>query len=131
MSRYQKMKLGRVIAVAVAVYLLGLVYFMRDHLPTLPTPPSPSPSAAPPPPKSSNVPSSRKVAKVSMLYGPRNSLYERAIQSHERHAARWGYPMLVLRQDIAAGFWNKPTYLLTAVVNELSKPADERIEWMM
>ncbi|KID76190.1 galactosyl transferase GMA12/MNN10 family protein, partial [Metarhizium brunneum ARSEF 3297] len=124
MSRYQKMKLGRVMAVAVAIYLLGLVYFMRDHLPALPSPP-------PSPPKSSNVPSSHKVAKVSMLYGPKNSLYERAIQSHERHAARWGYPMLVLRQDIAAGFWNKPTYLLTAVVNELSKPADERIEWMM
>lgn len=118
------MKLGRVIAVAVAIYLLGLVYFMRDHLPTLPPP-------SPPPPKSSNVPSSHRVAKVSMLYGRPNSLYERAIQSHERHAARWGYPMLVLRQDIAAGFWNKPTYLLTAVVNELSKPADERIEWMM
>lgn len=123
------MKLGRVMAVAVAIYLLGLVYFMRDHLPALPSPPPPPPS--PPPPKSSHVPSSHKVAKVSMLYGPKNSLYERAIQSHERHAARWGYPMLVLRQDIAAGFWNKPTYLLTAVVNGLSKPADERIEWMM
>ncbi|OAQ99598.1 hypothetical protein LLEC1_05921 [Akanthomyces lecanii] len=72
-----------------------------------------------------------RIAKVSMLYGKPNSMYEGAIQSHTRHAARWGYPMHVLRQDIAAGFWNKPTYLLAMIVNELSKPADERIEWMM
>lgn len=84
-------------------------------------------------PKSDDNPSNKlqRVAKVSMLYGETNHIYERALQSHERHGERWGYPMHVLRQDIAVGFWNKPSYLLSLVINELTKPAGERMEWLM
>ncbi|CEL03104.1 hypothetical protein ASPCAL04261 [Aspergillus calidoustus] len=76
---------------------------------------------------------SRQITKVSMLYGKKNSLYERALQSHRRHAERWGYGMEVLRSDISEGFWNKPAYLLEIVIRELSKGyADgERVEWLM
>lgn len=74
---------------------------------------------------------SGRVAKVSMLYGKRNLLYERALRSHQRHANRWGYPMYVLREDISVGFWNKPSYLLSLVVQELTKPSAERAEWFM
>lgn len=73
----------------------------------------------------------RRVAKVSMLYGNPNPLYERALQSHERHAQRWGYPMHVLQQDISAGFWNKPSYVLSLVIQELAKPPSKRMEWLM
>ncbi|KAJ5457197.1 hypothetical protein N7530_012471, partial [Penicillium desertorum] len=73
----------------------------------------------------------QRVAKVSMLYGETNHMYERALQSHERHGKRWGYPMHILRQDISVGFWNKPSYLLSLVINELTKPAGERKEWLM
>ncbi|KXG51868.1 Galactosyl transferase [Penicillium griseofulvum] len=58
-------------------------------------------------------------------------MYERALQSHERHGKRWGYPMHILRQDISIGFWNKPSYLLSLVISEMAKPAGERIEWLM
>ncbi|OQD83119.1 hypothetical protein PENANT_c018G08027 [Penicillium antarcticum] len=58
-------------------------------------------------------------------------MYERALQSHERHGKKWGYPMHVLRQDISVGFWNKPSYLLALVINEMAKPAGERMEWFM
>ncbi|KAF9894786.1 hypothetical protein FE257_004407 [Aspergillus nanangensis] len=74
---------------------------------------------------------SGRVAKVSMLYGKRNSLYERALRSHQRHATRWGYPMHVLREDISVGFWNKPSYLLSLVIQELAKPPTQRVEWLM
>lgn len=74
---------------------------------------------------------SRRVAKVSMLYGNRNTLYERALQSHRRHAERWGYGMDVLQNDIAVGYWNKPGYLLSLVIEELAKPVGERVEWFM
>lgn len=84
-------------------------------------------------PQSDDTPSNKlqRVAKVSMLYGETNHMYERALQSHERHGKRWGYPMHILRQDIAVGFWNKPSYLLSLVINELTKPAGERMEWLM
>ncbi|KAL4936215.1 hypothetical protein BDV06DRAFT_233628 [Aspergillus oleicola] len=74
---------------------------------------------------------SRRVTKVSMLYGDRNALYERALQSHRRHAERWVYGMDVLHNDIAVGYWNKPAYLLALVVAELAKPVRERLEWFM
>jgi hypothetical protein len=75
--------------------------------------------------------SSQRIAKVSMLYGDPNALYERALESHRRHARRWAYPMHVLQQDISVGFWNKPSYLLALVIQELSKPPSERVEWLM
>lgn len=39
--------------------------------------------------------------------------------------------MHILRQDISIGFWNKPSYLMSLVINELAKPAGERMEWLM
>lgn len=77
------------------------------------------------------VPPSRKLAKVSMLYGSENTYYERALQSHQRHCERWGCTMYVLREEIAVGYWNKPNYLLSHVLRELAKPAEQRLEWLM
>ncbi|KAL5338596.1 hypothetical protein BJX70DRAFT_398542 [Aspergillus crustosus] len=74
---------------------------------------------------------SRRITIVSMLHGARNNLYERALQSHRRHAERWGYGMDVLEHEIAAGYWNKPSYLLSIVVRELTRPVAERVEWLM
>lgn len=73
----------------------------------------------------------RRIAKLSMLYGNPNPLYERALRSHERHAQRWGYPMHVLEEDISEGFWNKPSYVLSLVIQELAKPPAKRCEWLM
>ncbi|KAL3492772.1 cytochrome P450 [Aspergillus germanicus] len=68
-----------------------------------------------------------------MLYGKHNPLYERALQSHRRHAERWGYGMEVLRTEISDGFWNKPAFLLELVIRELRKGVEngERAEWLM
>ncbi|KAL4993741.1 hypothetical protein BDV10DRAFT_198068 [Aspergillus recurvatus] len=73
----------------------------------------------------------RRITKASMLYGPRNALYERALQSHRRHAEKWGYGMEVLQNEITTGYWNKPSYLLALVIRELSRPVNERVEWLM
>jgi hypothetical protein len=78
---------------------------------------------------------SRRITKVSMLYGKHNPLSERALQSHRRHAERWGYGMEVLRNEISDGFWNKPAFLLELVIRELRKGDvdgnGERVEWLM
>ncbi|KAK5733282.1 hypothetical protein LTS12_026970, partial [Elasticomyces elasticus] len=72
-----------------------------------------------------------KVIKVSILYGAGNTFYERAIRLHQQHAERWGHTLQVLREDIAAGFWNKPTYILHVLTQELIKPPSKRAEWLM
>ncbi|KAF2461885.1 hypothetical protein BDY21DRAFT_375811 [Lineolata rhizophorae] len=76
----------------------------------------------PPPPR---------IAKASMLYGQTNSLYERALRTHARHNELHGYAMHVLREEISRGYWNKLSYLHSLVVQELAKPAEQRVEWIM
>lgn len=67
-----------------------------------------------------------------MLYGDKpKSEYIRAVRSHREHNERFNYAMLVLEQDAVGGFWNKPLYLLSLIVQELAKPAAERLEWLM
>lgn len=73
----------------------------------------------------------RRIGKVSMLYGFQNTYYEHALESHQRHADRWNYPMHVLEEDISAGYWNKPSYVLSLVIQELAKPPEDRLEWLM
>ncbi|KAJ9651187.1 hypothetical protein H2198_009519 [Neophaeococcomyces mojaviensis] len=55
----------------------------------------------------------------------------RALASHERHAERLGYPMKVLRYSLANHYWNKVYWLQEIIVHELSKPPNERLEWLM
>ncbi|KHN96575.1 uncharacterized protein MAM_05518 [Metarhizium album ARSEF 1941] len=119
MSQHRKLKLRRLMTVAALVYALIQIYLMRDRLQTLSLP---HPTHSPTP---------RRVAKVSMVYGTPNRMHEGALRSHERHAARWGYPVHVLRHEAGAGFWTKQTYLLATIVRELAKPAGERVEWIM
>lgn len=66
-----------------------------------------------------------------MLYGATNEFYERALQSHKNHSARHGNPMDILRNDVASGYWNKPSYILSVLVQELSKDPCERVQWLM
>ena len=78
-----------------------------------------------------NGTSTSRILKLSMLYGEPNTLYERALRTHEAHAIRWNHSYQILRQDLATGFWNKPTFLLNMLTQELMKPAYERAEWLM
>lgn len=77
-----------------------------------------------------NGPGGPRIAKVSMLYG-KNPLYERALRSHHVHNERHNYPMQVLREDVTGGYWNKPSYLLSLIVQELAKSPEKRAEWLM
>ncbi|RMZ76704.1 hypothetical protein DV737_g4686, partial [Chaetothyriales sp. CBS 132003] len=72
-----------------------------------------------------------KVAKVSVIYGEVNEYYDAAIQSHQRHASRHGYPFHTLRHPVAQGYWNKAEYLHALLVMELAKPVGERMKWLM
>ncbi|KAL4991441.1 hypothetical protein BDW68DRAFT_151962 [Aspergillus falconensis] len=69
------------------------------------------------------------VGKVMMIYG-NNTVYERAVATHKEHCRRLGYPLFLLRRQVLDGVWNKLAYLISLIVQELEKPADERLEWL-
>lgn len=70
------------------------------------------------------------IGKVTMLYG-NTSVYERAFRTHEEHSRRLGYPLLTLRKPVLDGVWNKYFVLLSVLMQELEKPADRRLQWLL
>jgi hypothetical protein len=72
-----------------------------------------------------------KFAKIAVASGFEDILYERALATHVRHAQKHGYPMYMARENAADGMFNKIAYILDVLLNELFKPAEERVEWLL
>lgn len=72
----------------------------------------------------------RKIGKVMAVYG-NHSIYERTLATHEEQSLRSGYPLFVLRDPILDGYWNKLAILLSVMLQELAKPADRRLQWLL
>jgi hypothetical protein len=70
------------------------------------------------------------IAKVTILFHGKDPTYIRAIQTHQAHNRRFGYPLLILRHGILDGIWSKPAYLLAILLEELRKPNGHRLQWL-
>lgn len=70
------------------------------------------------------------IAKVTVLFHGKDPTYIRAIQTHQAHNRRFGYPLLILRHGILDGIWSKPAYLLAILLEELRKPNGHRLQWL-
>lgn len=90
----------------------------------------PRPEPAKPKHPAPQRPSIYRISKVSMLFG-QNEIYQRALETHRRHNEIYEYGMHVLREPITDGYWNKLAYIMSLLVQELAKPASERVEWFM
>ncbi|KAJ4372010.1 hypothetical protein N0V83_003783 [Neocucurbitaria cava] len=73
----------------------------------------------------------RRVAFASITTGKPEEAYQRAIQSQMFHSAVHGTSIHVLCEQLSDGAWNKIAFLLNLVMNEMLKPEDERLEWIM
>lgn len=73
----------------------------------------------------------RRVAFASITTGKPEDAYQRAILSQMFHSAVHGTSTHVLCEQLSDGAWNKIAYLLNLVMNEMLKPEEERLEWMM
>ena len=70
------------------------------------------------------------IAKVTILFHGKDPTYIRAIQTHQAHNRRFGYPLLILRHALLNGIWSKPAYLLAILLEELRKPEGHRLKWL-
>jgi hypothetical protein len=70
------------------------------------------------------------IGKATMLYGQQSPVYERALQTHLQHAETHGYPVFVLREKLLGRLWTKAAYILSIILNELQKPAGDRLQWL-
>ena len=81
-------------------------------------------------PQAMKLVSTARIAKCTIIFGNLNPVYDRALQTHETHNKKHGYPMYILRQSILDDVWTKPAYILSLILRELAKPAEERLEWL-
>ncbi|KAF3913538.1 hypothetical protein ABW20_dc0103143 [Dactylellina cionopaga] len=76
-----------------------------------------------------------KIAKICMLYYDNvtddSIAYEKAIASHKAHDERFHYQSYLLRRGILPGYYAKPAYILSILVQELVKAPEERLEWLV
>jgi hypothetical protein len=72
-----------------------------------------------------------RIGKVTATFGEPDPPYEDAIQSHQIHNEIHGYPHYILREHMIRGLWSKHGWIMTIIGEELAKPEDERLQWLM
>jgi hypothetical protein len=82
-------------------------------------------------PSSSSKPPFPKFGKITATFGEPDPPYENAIASHNLHNEIHGYPHFILREQMLRGLWSKHAYILTIIGNELAKPENERLKWVL
>jgi mannan polymerase II complex MNN10 subunit len=74
---------------------------------------------------------SRRVAFATITTGIPAEAYQRAILSQMFSSAVHGSQVHLLCEQLTDGNWNKITYLQNLIMNEMLKPVEERLEWLM
>jgi len=72
-----------------------------------------------------------RIGKLTASFGEPDPSYEDAIESHQLHNELHGYPHFILRQQILSGLWSKHAWIMTIIGQELAKPEDERLHWIL
>jgi hypothetical protein len=73
-----------------------------------------------------------RIAKATISYEERsNPTHEKALKSHNAHDEEWGYEMHVLRSRIVKGGLNKLLWLQHLIVEEMQKPLEKQVEWIL
>ncbi|OJD30651.1 galactosyl transferase gma12 mnn10 family protein [Diplodia corticola] len=76
-------------------------------------------------------PSNMRIGKCTAHYGKIRPTYERARRTHDLHNKIHGIRPLVLREELVEGLWNKPAFILSVLLDELQKPAESRLQWLL
>ncbi|KAF2714387.1 glycosyltransferase family 34 protein [Pleomassaria siparia CBS 279.74] len=72
-----------------------------------------------------------KFGKITATFGEPETQYEDAIASHALHNSIHGYPHFILRERMMRGLWSKHAWMMAVIGQELAKPEDQRLDWVM
>ncbi|KAH7310756.1 hypothetical protein B0I35DRAFT_358348 [Stachybotrys elegans] len=72
-----------------------------------------------------------RLATVTAHFGEPQPHYQRALKSHMVHSLVHGTELHVMCDAMIDDLWNKPAFILSLLMEEMMKPADERLEWIM
>ncbi|MCJ1289663.1 hypothetical protein MMC34_001196 [Xylographa carneopallida] len=104
-----------------------------NPLPPISSPPHDLVLPSPPP---HGIPPESRIGKISILFNGKDPTLVRALRTHEAHNRQFGHSLLLLRHSLLNGrdgdgaldgVWNKPAYVLAALLEEMRKPPAERL----
>ncbi|KAJ4356778.1 uncharacterized protein N0V89_004814 [Didymosphaeria variabile] len=72
-----------------------------------------------------------KFGKCTASFGDPDPPYEAAIASHALHNEIHGYPHCILREHMIRGLWSKHGWIMTIIGQELAKPEEQRLQWLL
>ncbi|KPM45266.1 hypothetical protein AK830_g1302 [Neonectria ditissima] len=72
-----------------------------------------------------------RMATLMAHFGKPESHYQRAMQTHMMLGAVHNYPLHVMCRPIIDDLWNKPAFILSVILDEMAKPPDERLQWLL
>lgn len=71
-----------------------------------------------------------RIATVTAQFGRPEEHYQKAFRTHLLHALIHSIDVKVMCDPIVDGLWNKPAFILQILMQEMLKPAHERLEWI-
>jgi mannan polymerase II complex MNN10 subunit len=71
-----------------------------------------------------------RIATLTAHFGAHTPVWDRAIRSHHLLTLVHDMPMHVMCSQVIQGMWNKPAFILSILLDEMVKPAEERLQWL-
>ncbi|EGU78143.1 hypothetical protein FOPG_09814 [Fusarium oxysporum f. sp. conglutinans race 2 54008] len=79
-----------------------------------------------PPYPSSDV----RIGRVTAHFGSVQEHYQKALRTHVLHSMIHDNDLEVMCTPVVDSLWNKPAFILSLLLDEMVKPAQERLEWL-
>ncbi|KAJ3533273.1 hypothetical protein NM208_g2554 [Fusarium decemcellulare] len=73
---------------------------------------------------------SLRIGTVTAHFGEPQQQYQKALQTHLIHSLVHGTQLDVLCSPIIDAIWNKPAFILSLLLDEMVKAAEERLDWI-
>ncbi|KAF2277189.1 uncharacterized protein EI97DRAFT_312348 [Westerdykella ornata] len=79
---------------------------------------------------SPHEPSQGRIGVVTAQFGNPEAHYSKALQTHHLHSMIHSTELHVMCEQMIDDLWNKPAFLLALLLDEMLKPAHQRLEWI-
>jgi hypothetical protein len=131
--RKQSLAVALTVTVLLVLYMLSPSWQSRSMPVPVEQTPSEPPRGATHDSSPLTTPPRCSVTKVTMLYGAHKfSQLEDALEVHRRHSERWVCGFESLDRDLTTRkVYIKHYFLLSTILHELSKPEEERQQWLL
>ncbi|KFA81215.1 hypothetical protein S40288_10188 [Stachybotrys chartarum IBT 40288] len=72
-----------------------------------------------------------RIATATAHFGNPEDHYRNALHTHMVHSLVHGTELRVMCDSVVDDLWNKPAFILSLLLEEMLKPADKRLQWIM